>query len=94
MLEQQLLDYLKVLDCLKCSWVDKLIHVFTLQQGSEVAVSAQVVVKQRDDVHVLLMDINRMEDELKMDFPVVRWTFFELDLPWDEQMDTPGTVAR
>ncbi|HSX65444.1 MAG TPA: hypothetical protein VLF15_12000 [Pseudoxanthomonas sp.] len=57
-------------------------------------VSAQTVVKQRGDVHALLMDINRMEDELKMDFPVVRWTFFEPDLPWDEQMDRPGTVAR
>lgn len=84
-LEQQLLDYLQAR-----SEIEKLIHVITLQQGNEVVVSVQAVMRQRDDVHALLVDINRVEDELKADFPVVRWTFFEPDLPRAEQSGRRG----
>jgi len=87
-LEQRLLDYLKAR-----AEIEKLIHVITLQQGNEVVVSVQAVMRQREDVHALLLDINRVEDELKADFPVVRWTFFEPDLPRAQQVGRQGAPA-
>lgn len=61
--------------------VKKLIHVITLQQGNDVVVSVQAQMRESADVRALLDDVNRVEDELKAAYPVVRWTFFEPDLP-------------
>jgi len=58
-----------------------LIHVITLQQGNDVVVSVQAQMREAATARALLEDINRVEDELKAAWPVVRWTFFEPDLP-------------
>lgn len=67
------------------SEVTHLIHVITLQQGNDVVVSVQAVMRETQDVRALLDDINRVEDELKVAYPAVRWTFFEPDLPKSER---------
>lgn len=65
--------------------VTQLIHVITLQQGNDVVVSVQAVMRETQNVRTLLDDINRVEDEMKVVFPAVRWTFFEPDLPKSER---------
>lgn len=87
-LEPQLLNYLQAR-----SKIEKPIHVITQQQGNEVLVSVQALMRQRDDVHTLLVDINRVEDELKADFSAVCWTFFEPDLSRAEQAGRPGALV-
>ncbi|GGD38878.1 cation diffusion facilitator family transporter [Pseudoxanthomonas indica] len=79
-LEQQLTGWLRARP-----EVTHLIHVITLQQGNDVVVSVQAVMRETQDVRVLLDDINRVEDELKVAYPAVRWTFFEPDLPKSER---------
>ncbi|WP_411834516.1 cation diffusion facilitator family transporter [Pseudoxanthomonas mexicana] len=75
-LEAQLLDWLRARP-----EVVHLIHVITLQQGNDVVVSVQAQMREAPTVRALLDDVNRVEDELKAAWPVVRWTFFEPDLP-------------
>lgn len=65
--------------------VTQLIHVITLQQGNDVVVSVQAVMRETQQVRTLLDDINRVEDDMKLAFPAVRWTFFEPDLPKSER---------
>ncbi|HVK53130.1 MAG TPA: cation diffusion facilitator family transporter [Pseudoxanthomonas sp.] len=79
-LEQQITGWLRAR-----SEVTHLIHVITLQQGNDVVVSVQAVMRETQDVRTLLDDINRVEDELKVVYPAVRWTFFEPDLPKSER---------
>lgn len=79
-LEQQITGWLRARP-----EVTHLIHVITLQQGNDVVVSVQAVMREGQDVRVLLDDINRVEDELKVAYPAVRWTFFEPDLPKSER---------
>jgi len=75
-LEAQLLQWLRARP-----EVVHLIHVITLQQGNDVVVSVQAQMREAATARALLEDINRVEDELKAAWPVVRWTFFEPDLP-------------
>ncbi|MFT3755916.1 MAG: cation diffusion facilitator family transporter [Pseudoxanthomonas sp.] len=75
-LERQLLAWLRARP-----EIESLIHVITLQQGQDVVLSVQAVMHEKADVQAMLVGINRVEDELKATFPVVRWTFFEPDLP-------------
>lgn len=79
-LEQQITGWLRAR-----GEVTHLIHVITLQQGNDVVVSVQAVMRETQDVRTLLDDINRVEDDMKVDFPAVRWTFFEPDLPKSER---------
>lgn len=65
--------------------VAQLIHVITLQQGNDVVVSVQAQMREEGQVRALLDDINRVEDDLKLAYPAVRWTFFEPDLPKSER---------
>jgi len=79
-LEQQITGWLRAR-----GEVTHLIHVITLQQGNDVVVSVQAVMRETQDVRTLLDDINRVEDDMKVEFPAVRWTFFEPDLPKSER---------
>lgn len=79
-LEQQITGWLRAR-----GEVTQLIHVITLQQGNDVVVSVQAVMRETEQVRTLLDDINRVEDEMKVAFPAVRWTFFEPDLPKSER---------
>lgn len=79
-LEQQLVAWLRARP-----EIQQLIHVITLQQGNDVVVSVQAHMRESAQVPTLLTDINRVEDEMKVAFPAVRWTFFEPDLPKSER---------
>jgi len=57
--------------------IDRVISLITLQLGNDVMVSLQASLQQAGDVAQLLADIDRMEQALKHQFPVVRWSFFE-----------------
>lgn len=61
----------------QCPEVERLLHLITLQQGNEVLVSVHARMRQVDDGRAMLADIDRIERELKRQFPVVRWSFFE-----------------
>ncbi|MEO8366720.1 MAG: cation diffusion facilitator family transporter [Pseudoxanthomonas sp.] len=61
--------------------IDKVISLITLQLGNEVMVSVQASLNQDGQVATLLEDIARVERELKAQFPVVRWSFFEPEAP-------------
>lgn len=61
--------------------VEHLIHMIAMQHGVEVVLSVQAVMREKSDAQKLLVDIERVEDELKATFPKVRWTFFEPDFP-------------
>jgi cation diffusion facilitator family transporter len=57
--------------------IDRIISLITLQLGNDVMVSVQASLKQAGDVAVLLAEIDAMEQALKAEFPLVRWSFFE-----------------
>lgn len=57
--------------------VDHVISLITLQLGSEVMVSVQARMRERDDTRTLLDSIDEVERALKREFPEVRWSFFE-----------------
>lgn len=61
--------------------IDKVISLITLQLGNEVMVSVQASLNQQTQVGPLLEDITRIERDLKAQFPVVRWSFFEPEAP-------------
>ena len=60
--------------------IDKVISLITLQLGNEVLVSVQATMNQVDQVTVMLENITQVERDLKAQFPVVRWSFFEPEL--------------
>ena len=60
--------------------IDKVISLITLQLGNEVMVSVQASMKQVDQATVMLEDISKVERDLKAQFPVVRWSFFEPEI--------------
>lgn len=57
--------------------ISRVLHLITLQQGSEVLVSIHARMHQVGDGHAMLRDIDQVERALKAQFPVVRWSFFE-----------------
>ena len=57
--------------------IGRVISLITLQLGNDVMVSVQASLRQGTDVGVLLAEIDAMEQALKRQFPVVRWSFFE-----------------
>ena len=57
--------------------IGRVISLITLQLGNDVVVSVQANMKQVERVSELLADISKIERDLKTQFPVVRWSFFE-----------------
>jgi cation diffusion facilitator family transporter len=60
--------------------VAEVYSLITLQLGTELMVSAKVRLQTMDTAAKLIEDINRVEAALKMNFPQVRWAFFEPDV--------------
>ncbi len=65
--------------------IDQVISLITLQLGNEVMVSVQATMNQVDHVPVMLENITQVERDLKLQFPVVRWSFFEPELAGAKQ---------
>ncbi|MEO6517625.1 MAG: cation diffusion facilitator family transporter [Pseudoxanthomonas sp.] len=65
--------------------IDQVISLITLQLGNEVMVSVQATMNQVDQVPVLLENITQVERDLKLQFPDVRWSFFEPELAGAKQ---------
>jgi hypothetical protein len=61
--------------------VDQVIRIVTLQWGEKLVVAVQAKMRWHDGIPALIADINRLEDDLKLRFPQVGWTFFEPDIP-------------
>ncbi|MBI5742194.1 MAG: cation transporter [Nitrospirae bacterium] len=54
--------------------------LITLQLGNELMVSAKIRMKETVAALALIEDMNRVETELRINFPQVRWAFFEPDV--------------
>lgn len=57
--------------------IAELLHLITLQQGDQVLVSIHARMHQAEDGLRMLREIDQVEQALKRQFPVVRWSFFE-----------------
>ena len=64
--------------------IAQLLRLITLQQGNDVLVSIHARMRRSHDGEGMLRDIDQVEQALKRQFPVVRWSFFE-----PEAADTP-----
>ena len=60
--------------------IGNVINLITLQLGSDVLVSVQAEMREEQSAHSLAMQINDVERALKLEFPEVRWSFFEPDI--------------
>ena len=61
--------------------IARVISMITLQLGSQALVSVQARMREEQDVETMLRDITAIERGLKVEFPEVRWSFFEPELP-------------
>ncbi len=59
--------------------IDSVIHLITLQLGNDVMVSVQADMHEAESAVALVTRINGIERALKLEFPEVRWSFFEPD---------------
>ena len=57
--------------------IAEVLHLITLQQGNDVLVSIHARMRRSHDGEGMLRDIDQVEQALKRQFPVVRWSFFE-----------------
>ena len=57
------------------------ISVITLQLGNDAMVSVQARMREEHDAELMLRAITAVERGLKKEFPEVRWSFFEPELP-------------
>ena len=57
------------------------ISVITLQLGNDAMVSVQARMREEHDAELMLRAITAVERGLKNEFPEVRWSFFEPELP-------------
>jgi cation diffusion facilitator family transporter len=60
--------------------IGNVINLITLQQGNDVMVSVQAEMREEQSARSLAMQINEVERALKLEFPEVRWSFFEPDV--------------
>lgn len=61
--------------------VKDVLSLKTLQLGNDVMVSAQVQMADTATATEMVQNINQLERDLKQNFPEVRYSFFEPDLP-------------
>ena len=59
--------------------IHSVIHLITLQLGNDVMVSVQADMHEAESAVALVTRINEIERALKVEFPEVRWSFFEPD---------------
>ena len=60
--------------------IGNVINLITLQLGNDVMVSVQAEMREEQSARSLAMQINEVERALKLEFPEVRWSFFEPDV--------------
>ena len=60
--------------------IGNVISLITLQLGNDVMVSVQAEMREEQSARSLAMQINDIERALKLEFPEVRWSFFEPDV--------------
>ena len=60
--------------------IGNVINLITLQLGNDVMVSVQAEMREEQSAHSLALQINDVERALKLEFPEVRWSFFEPDI--------------
>ena len=60
--------------------IGNVINLITLQLGNDVMVSVQAEMREEHSARSLAMQINDVERALKLEFPEVRWSFFEPDI--------------
>ena len=60
--------------------VTRVISLITLQLGNEAMVAVQAQMREGVDAPTLAAQINAVERAMKVEFPEVRWSFFEPDL--------------
>lgn len=60
--------------------IDSVLNLITLQLGNEAMVSVQAEMREKQDVPALAGQIDAVERALKVQFPEVRWSFFEPDV--------------
>ena len=60
--------------------IGNVINLITLQLGNDVMVSVQAEMREEQSARSLAMQINDVERALKLEFPEVRWSFFEPDI--------------
>ena len=54
-------------------------NLLTLQMGDGIMLAIKARMKETGSATVMIMDINRVEGDLRLAFPAVRWCFFEPD---------------
>ncbi len=59
--------------------ISHVINLITLQLGNDVMVSVQAEMHEAESAVALVTRINEIERALKLEFPEVRWSFFEPD---------------
>ena len=74
--EQALRDFLR-----KRPEIADVISVISLQLGDKVMLSVQARMREERDAAVLLRQITTVERAVKVEFPEVRWSFFEPEAP-------------
>jgi len=60
--------------------IGNVINLITLQLGNDVMVSVQAEMREEQSARSLALQINEVERALKLEFPEVRWSFFEPDV--------------
>jgi cation diffusion facilitator family transporter len=60
--------------------IGNVINLITLQLGNDVMVSVQAEMREEQSARSLALQINEVERALKVEFPEVRWSFFEPDV--------------
>lgn len=59
--------------------VAELYSLITFQMGSYLFVAVKARMAERESAKVLIDQVNAVQDALKLEFPAVRWVFFEPD---------------
>jgi cation diffusion facilitator family transporter len=60
--------------------IDHILNIITLQLGAQVMVAVKAKMTKVDTIDRLIRNINTCESELKREYPVIRWVFFEPDI--------------
>jgi cation diffusion facilitator family transporter len=66
--------------------ISHVINLITLQLGNDVMVSVQAEMHEAESAVALVTRINEIERALKLEFPEVRWSFFEPDFKKENEV--------
>lgn len=74
--QQQICDFITGRD-----EVVRVIDLITLQMGNDVVLAVKAQMREQGDAVRMVEQVNAVERALKAEFPEVRWSFFEPDVP-------------